>query len=124
MISGRVTHERRALIVIAIMDGGGDWRTIDVTIDTGFNGQLALPDHYVRQLGLILNQNERATPAIGQTRSVHSGYTRLLWDGAPRVVRVIQAGTSPLLGMDFLWNHRITIDAVTDGAVAITPLGG
>ena len=124
MISGRVTRERRALIAIAIRDGSGDWRTIDVAIDTGFNGQLALPDRYVRQLGLTLNQNQRATPAIGQTRSVHSGYTKVLWDDIPHDVRVIQAGTNPLLGMEFLWNHRITIDAIANGPVTITPLGG
>ncbi|MDE2788346.1 MAG: hypothetical protein OXL37_17035 [Chloroflexota bacterium] len=38
--------------------------------------------------------------------------------------RVIQAGTEPLIGMALLLNHRITIDAVADGAVSITPLGG
>ena len=124
MIHGRVTSERRAMVATEIMDGAGNWTTIDVAIDTGFNGQLALPDRYVRQLGLTLDQNQRATPAIGQTRVVSSGYTYLLWDGLPMDVRVIQAGANPLLGMEFLWNHRITIDAITDGAVNITPLGG
>ena len=96
---------------------------MNVTIDTGFNGQLALPELYVRQLALTLDQNQRATPAIGRTRIVSSGYTQLLWEDIPRDIRVIQAGTSPLLGMELLWNHRITIDAVADGAVSITPLG-
>ena len=122
MIHGRVTRSRRPVIAIAIRDGNGNWRTMNITIDTGFNGQLALPELHIRQLALTLDQNQRATPAIGQTRIVSSGYTQLLWNGAPRDVRVIQAGTSPLLGMEFLWNHRITIDAVTDGAVSITPL--
>ena len=36
----------------------------------------------------------------------------------------MQLDSEPLLGMEFLWNNRITIDAVTDGAVSITPLGG
>ena len=119
---GHVTPERRVLIALAIRDGSGIWNTIDVAIDTGFTGQLALPEEYVRQLDLNLDRMRRATPAIGQTRIVSSGFTQLLWDGTPHDVRVIQAGTSPLLGMEFLWNHRITIDAVADGAVSITPL--
>lgn len=122
MIHGHVTLERRVLIAVAIRDGNGRWSTIDVAIDTGFTGQLALPEEYVSQLNLNLDRMRRATPAIGETRIVSSGFTQLRWDGAPRDVRVIQAGTSPLLGMDFLWNHRITIDAITNGAVSITPL--
>ena len=124
MIHGRVTRSRRPVIAIAIRAGNGNWRTTNITIDTGFNGQLALPELHIRQLALTLDQNQRATPAIGQTRIVSSGYTQLLWDGIPRDVRVIQAGTSPLLGMEFLWNHRITIDAVPNGTITITPIGG
>ena len=124
MIHGSVTRSRRPVIAIAIRDGNGNWRTMNVTIDTGFNGQLALPELHTRQLALTLDQNQRATPAIGQTRIVSSGYTQLLWENIPRDIRVIQAGTSPLLGMEFLWNHRITIDAVAAGIVTITPLGG
>ena len=122
MINGRITPDRRVLITVAIGDARGNWHPIDVGIDTGFNGQLALPDGYVRRLGLTLDRVRRVTPAIGQTRSVQSGYTSLLWDGIPRTVRVIQAATNPLLGMEFLWNHRITIDAIANGPVTITPL--
>ena len=124
MINGRITPDLQVLITVAIRDARGDWIPVDVAIDTGFNGQLALPDEYVDQLGLTLNRIRRVTPAIGQTRSVPSGYTSLLWDGAPRAVRVIRAATKPLLGMAFLLNHRITIDATTNGPVTITPLGG
>ncbi len=97
---------------------------MNITIDTGFNGQLALPELHIRQLALTLDQNQRATPAIGQTRIVSPGFTQLLWDGVPRDVRVIQAGATPLLGMEFLWNHRITIDVIANGPVTVAPLGG
>ena len=124
MIHGQVTRSRRPIIAIDVKDGDGSWHTMNITIDTGFNGQLALPEFHIRQLALKLDQIQRATPAIGQTRIVSSGFTQLLWDGVPRDVRVIQDGANPLLGMEFLWNHRITIDAVPDGPVTITPIGG
>ena len=124
MINGRITPDLQVLITVAMRDAGGSWNPVDVAIDTGFNGQLALPDEYVNRLGLTLDQVRRVTPAIGQTRSVQSGYTSLLWNGIPRTVRVIQAATKPLLGMEFLWNHRITIDAISNGPVTISPLGG
>ena len=52
------------------------------------------------------------------------GYVQMRWEDVSIRARVIQAGTEPLLGMALLSNHRITIDAVTNGPVTVTPLGG
>ena len=124
MISGRVTDTLRVVINVQILAGDGNWNALNVVIDTGFNGQLALPQDIVHKLELTLGQTRRVTPAIGQTRTVSSGHVQLNWNGVPGYVRVVLAGTEPLLGMALLWNNRIAIDAVADGAVTVTPLGG
>ena len=122
MINGRVTEDLKAKIIIAISAGEGVWNSLDAVIDTGFNGQLALPEETVQSLGLVLDRFRRATPAIGGTGVVASGYVQLRLEHVSIHARVIQAGTEPLIGMALLRNNRITIDAVTDGPVTITPL--
>ena len=124
MISGRVTEDLKVKVNIAISVGDGVWNTLDAAIDTGFNGQLALPEETILALGLVLDQFRRVTPAIGATRAVASGNVHFRWEDDSIRARVIQAGSEPLLGMGLLWNHRITIDAVPNGPVTITPLGG
>ena len=124
MTSGRVTEDLKAKSEIEIRDGDGVWNVLEVVIDTGFNGQLALPEETILSLGLTLRRSRRVTPAIGGTRIVASGYVAVRWDSTLRRARVIHAGTEPLIGMEFLSNHRITIDAVPNGPVTITPLGG
>lgn len=124
MINGRVTGDLKAKIEIEIRDGDGVWNVLEVVIDTGFNGQLALPEETTRSLGLVLDRFRRVTPAIGGTRAVAFGYVELRWEDVPIRARVIQAGTEPLLGMALLSNHRVTIDAIANGPVTITPIGG
>ena len=122
MINGRVTEDLKAKINLTIRDGNGVWNVLEVAIDTGFNGQLALPEETIRSLALALGRFRRVTPAIGGTRVGPFGYVRLRWEDVSISARVIQAGTEPLLGMALLTNHRITIDAVPNGPVTITPL--
>ena len=124
MISGLVTNSRRVLLQLEIQAGNGNWQTLPAVLDTGFTGHLALPERYVRQLGLVLNRIRRISSATEQSIPTPAGYVRIVWRGHQHMVWVLQAGTQPLLGMALLWNNRITIDAVTDGPVTINPLGG
>ncbi len=122
MILGRVTSTLRARVQIEISVGGSAWDVLDAVIDTGSNGQLALPAETARDLGLTLDRFRRVTPAIGVSRVVASGNVHLNWDGEPKNVRAIEAGTEPLIGMALLWGNRIMIDAIEDGAVSIAAI--
>ena len=124
MINGRMSSAYLAQVPLQIQDGNGDWPTLWAVVDTAFTGQLALPESYVRRLGLIMSDENRVTPATGQTIIVPAGNIRLLWLGRRLLVRAVQSGTRPLLGMRLLWHHHIAINAVTNGAVTITPHGG
>jgi len=97
---------------------------IPMVLDTGFTGQVLLPQRYVERLGLTLDRSMQGHLASAEFVCIPAGDTTVIWQGNRRNVPFLQLGTEPLLGMEFLWNHRITIDAITDGAVSITPLGG
>ncbi len=124
MIGGRVSSALRAILSLEIQDGGGDWRTLPFTLDTGYTGYLALPEPFTLQLGLTLDGFRTASSATQQSVRVRYGYARIVWQGQEQLTRFLEAGTHPLIGMSLLWNHHIAIDAVPDGAVAITPYGG
>ena len=124
MTGGRVTSARQPLLPMAILDGGGQWRTLPFVLDTGFTGFIAVPERYSRQLGLTFRRMVDVSSATEQSVMVASGYALIVWFGQRRAVRAVQAGTHPLIGMSLLWHHHIAISAVADGAVTITPHGG
>ena len=124
MTSGLVVGSRRIIVPVSIRGGRDEWQTLPFVLDTGFTGNLALTDDYIQRLGLMLDTMRRVTPATGQTIQVLSGLVETRWHNTTRQVQAIQTGNQPLLGMEFLWNHRITIDAVPNGPVTITPIGG
>ena len=65
MISGQIAEFGLAWLPICIQDGSGGWQTLRVVADTGFTGQLALPESVVLRLALNLNNETRVTPAAG-----------------------------------------------------------
>ncbi len=124
MTAGSVTRTRKPLVPITMLDQQGHRHTLRVVLDTGFTGELLLPERYVRRFRLTLSDEQRGRPATGEFVAIPSGTATVIWQGRQRTVRVLQLGAEPLLGMALLWNNRITIDAVTDGPVTINPLGG
>ena len=122
MTSGNVVGTRKPLVPLTILDGSGSPQTLRVVLDTGFNGQVSLPERYVRQLGIRINRHIVGQPATGETIRIPAGRATVIWQGRRRLVEVLQLDSDPLLGMEFLWHHRITIDATTNGPVTITPL--
>ena len=122
MISGQIAELGLAGLPIHIQDGNSDWQTLRCVVDTGFTGQLALPESVVRQLELNLNNETRVTPAAGPPVLTLAGSVLIDWMERIMPARVVQADAHPLLGMSLLRNHRIAIDAVADGAVTVAPL--
>ena len=123
MTSGNVTSTRIPLVPLTLLDGAGNRHTMRVILDSGFTGELALPEGYVRRLGLTMNESSEVRAATGEIiRRIPAGRVVVVWQGQRRSVRVMQLDSEPLLGMEFLWQHRITIDAIAGGAVTVAPL--
>ena len=124
MTDGNVTTTRKPLLRITLLDAGDRRHTIPFILDTGFTGQLLLPQRYIDRLGIRMNRRSTGRLASGEMTEIATGNATAIWNGRRRTVRVLQLDSEPLLGMEFLWNHRITIDAVPNGPVTITPIGG
>lgn len=124
MTSGRVDARRKPFVPVTVLDNQSHPHTIQFILDTGFTGQLLLPNRYMNRLGLSTTEWIDARPATGEFVRVPYAEATVIWRGTQRRAEILQLDSEPLLGMEFLWNHRITIDAVADGAVRITPLGG
>ena len=110
---------------ITLLDSAGNSHTMRVILDSGFTGELLLPQRYVRRLGLTMDETSEVRPATGEfVRNIPTGRVTVLRPGRRRSVRVLQLDSEPLIGMEFLWNHRITIDAIANGPVTVAPLAG
>ena len=124
MITGIVTATRKPIVRLTILDSAGIRRIVPVIIDTGFTGELALPPRYVSRLGLIVDDAIEGRPVTGEFMSIPTGAAVVIWQSQQRGVKFLQVDSEPLLGMQFLWNYHIGIDAVTNGTVTVTPLAG
>ena len=124
MTTGRVVSTRKPLVPITVLDSQGNSHTIQFIVDTGFNGQMLLPKRYTDRLGLPIAEWIDARPATGDFVKIPYSEATVVWQGTRQKAQILHLDAEPLVGMSFLWNHRITIDAVPNGAVSIAPLGG
>ena len=124
MTSGAVTDTRKPLVPITVLDSRNNPHTIQFVLDSGFTGQLLLPNRYLDRLGLSVSEWIDARPATGVFVRVPYTEATVIWQGTRRQAQILQLDSEPLVGMEFLWNYRITIDAIANGPVTITPLGG
>lgn len=66
MLTGTVSDDLQAWIAIEILAPYGQTRNIEAVLDTGFNGELALPATTIRQLGLPEDIRRPAVTATGR----------------------------------------------------------
>ena len=105
------------------MTPSGQPRPIEVALDTGFNGQIALPAITIQRLELSEESSRLAITATGDRVRLTTYYTTMMWHGEPRIIEVVEADSEPLLGMELLLgNRRVTLDVLEGGPVTIYPL--
>jgi len=84
---------------------------IEAWVDTGFTGDLVLPQDHIVALGLP--RSAIVTAELGDgSETVLEMYSCLIeWFGRVQQIEVIgNTGTSPLLGVGLLQGHTLTID--------------
>ena len=119
MINGRVSAELNSLVIIEIRNGQGGLQAVEVVVDTGFNGELALPPDLVQSLGLEYIDDVPVVLADRQQRPVRAYEGVVSWHGRHREVVAIEMGSEPLLGMSLLLDCRLTISCRPNGPVVI-----
>lgn len=94
---------------------------VELVVDTGFDGDLALPSHILAFLD--------ARPAAYTIRAMGDGSLRecrvyeleMDWNGAPRTVEALALEHNALLGTVLLEGWRATMDLVEGGEVLLEP---
>ena len=111
-MTGVVDDFGRALLRLLIRHPAGMPETeLDVWIDTGFTGELVLPQQHVAALGLPLGLGIDATLADGSKVQLDAYICLLDWFGEWKRVEVIaNQGRFPLLGVGLLLDRKLHID--------------
>ena len=122
MLTGRVNGNLQAWLTVEIVTPSGQPRPIEVALDTGFNGQIALPAITIQGLELSEESSRLAITATGDRVRLTTYYGTMMWHGEPRIIEVIEADSEPLLGMELPLGNRATLDILEGGPVTIYPL--
>ena len=119
MISGRVDALRQARVALEIVDNDGQFHSIEAVIDTGFTGYLTLTPELISRIGLQRRPSIEISLAARVSRRLRSYRGEVIWHERPRVVRILEAPGTPLLGMRLLSDSQLTIQVRPGGNVLI-----
>jgi clan AA aspartic protease len=114
---GHVTTEG-PIVRLVVRGPEGTEREIEVLLDTGFNGVLALPVSLVDDLALLPLGRKQITLASGEPQLTRKYEGTVRFVGAVQSVESVHAGT-PLVGMGLLWGYDLRIQCIPNGSVAV-----
>ena len=97
-------------------------KELQIAVDTGFNGWLALPPETIKELELDFLGARPSIQADGQKRNFNIYRGVVVWHGEAKRILVLEKGGTPLLGTSLLEQSNINIDVIVDGDVSISRL--
>ena len=95
---------------------------IEFIIDTGFEGDITLPESVLRRLDARYRGSQFHLLADGSSAECAIYYLFLNWNGESRKTEVLALETNPLLGTLLLDNCHLDIEAIEGGEVIIESL--
>jgi clan AA aspartic protease len=110
-MTGHVDSGGRALITVAIRPSDAAApHEVELWIDTGFTGDLVLPQSQIDDLGLAESGTVGAILADGSDKVLKRYVCRIEWFGEERDLEVVaNAGEYPLLGVGLLIEHDLVV---------------
>jgi clan AA aspartic protease len=111
-MKGIVDQAGRAILEIQLRSNSSHpFRTIAVWIDTGFTGDLVLPQKIIDELGLKPSGTVDGILADGSQTVLTTYHCEIDWFGRIRNLEVIaNSGTTPLLGVGLLLAKELVVD--------------
>ncbi len=111
-MKGHVDESLRALIDVEVGNTiNALTGKIRVWVDTAFDGFFVFPRSTIQRLDLRQEAMTQAILADGREVTLESFVCYLDWFGETVAAQVIaNDGSLPLLGTEFLANHRLTVD--------------
>lgn len=110
-MNGYVDSFGRALVSILVRPpGANSFHKIHVWIDTGFNGELVLPQQQIDEFRLPESGTIKAVLADGSEVALRRYFCLVKWFGVERELEVIaNDGEFPLLGFGLLTGYDLYI---------------
>ncbi len=117
-----ITIQRQALLPVTFQLPGHPGVTLEFVVDTGFTGELTLPQAAVAAMQLPYLYDQKSVLADGSTIYIPIHQTTILWNGISRPVRVLATGRRPLLGTALLDDHELRVQFRESGFVSVEEL--
>ena len=116
-------HVRDASPRISLkLPGQYETLTVEFVVDTGFEGELAMPATLASRIMLTQLKSRLVEMADGTERECFVGTLSLDWDDETRPTEVLVLEGNPLLGMLLLEGSHVHIEATNGGEIVIEPL--
>jgi clan AA aspartic protease len=122
MMRGFVNSSLEPILPLDVLDGSGGQHSMEVRVDSGFDGWLSISPSLVTYLGLPSVGQEVVVLGDGSAQTVPVYRITVVWDGVPRATDVHALDTPPTLGMALLDGYELRIEAKPGGSVTITKL--
>ncbi|OUC13994.1 MAG: clan AA aspartic protease [Alkalinema sp. CACIAM 70d] len=122
MIFGTVNGNREALVQIVLLGTEKQLRNLTAVIDTGFTGDLMIPEQVVMELGWAYRGVQEAVLGDGSFCDFEVYAGTLIWDGQIRSVEVNACTSGILVGMGLLEGWKLEVEGRAGGSVRITDL--
>ena len=123
MISGQVNLMRQPTITVVLIDGDSRHRAIEARLDTGFSGDLTLPQTAIAQLGFpVATRSGHYTIGSGAMATFTAYEGRMQWRNDVRNIVVLESEILPVVGVGLLWENNLSVDFIIGGDVAIREL--
>jgi clan AA aspartic protease len=121
MIDGVVT-DLQARVEVVLRLAARDDHAVECIVDTGFQGELALPPALITALQLPARGRIWANLADGRDVPIPTFSVVIHWNDQEIDVTVMAMGNRPLLGTEILQGFNLSIDFEEDGELSLTPL--
>ena len=123
MIRGAVIEDAEGRlepwVEISVADSRGNLHAIQVVVDTGFTGWLALSTDFSERLGLRRVGRRPASLADGSENEYRYYEGNILWHDRLRSISIIALDADPLIGTQLLTGCRLTVEFRDGGDVEI-----
>ena len=114
-------RDRFARLMLALPSRDGV-ANVEFVVDTGFDGELALPSGLLTTLDAAYAGDRPLLLADGSVRR-HPFYQVIMeWDEEERIIEVIALDGNPLLGVELLEGNLFQSEMTDGGEVTVEPL--
>ena len=118
-MTGIVNSKGESILRLVVGDHETQRVVVDSVVDTGYTGFLTLPPATIVTLDLKWRGSEDVVLGDGCTQRFDVYSARIIWDGKFRPIKVNEADTDSLVGLELLYGYQMCIQITDCGSVEV-----